>query len=420
MIHLQNASYIDAESFQIIQTDIWVEEGPEGKVSFSLPAQIPESIEKINCKGLLVTRALTNAHHHIYSALARGMPPPKHTPQNFHEKLQHVWWKLDQALDEEMIRSSALVSALFAAKSGCCFIIDHHSSPSCISGSLDIIADALDKAGTGHLLSYEITDRNGPEKAVEALEETRRYLRNRQGLVGLHAGFTVDDQTLQKAYEIANEFNTGVHVHLAEDKVDQEISLQKYGKRVVVRFADMGLLKLSPSIFVHAIHLDEYERSLLKDSEAYIAVNYDSNLNNKVGIFKGTGLYNNIMLGTDGMHSDMFASARTAWFTGMNHEKLTPQTVYSRLRRVHHYLQSNQFSGDGENNLMIIDYDTPTPVSDDNFSGHFFYGLHFCNVKHLISQGKLIMKNRKHLLLDEKEILSQAREQAEKLWDRLK
>jgi cytosine/adenosine deaminase-related metal-dependent hydrolase len=420
MLHLKNGTYINWQTLEFTPTDIWIEEGENGKIHFSQPGNLPHNIQSIDCKGLYITRALANAHHHIYSALARGMPQPPQPPKNFHEKLQYVWWQLDYALDEDMIRSSALVTALAAAKAGCSFIIDHHSSPAHTKGSLDIIAGALEEAGLAHLLAYEITDRNGPEKAEQALEETRDYLQKKQGLVGLHASFTVDDPTLEKAIKLAEEFNTGVHAHLAEDPVDQDFCLEKYGKRVVQRYADMGALELTRNIFVHGIHLDEAERELFKKSGAHIAVNYDSNLNNKVGVFRGDGLGENIMLGTDGMHSDMFASARTAWFTGMNHEKLNPMIVYQRLRRVHHYLRENNFTGDGENNLMILDYDSPTPVNQENFAGHFFYGMNSSHVKHLISQGKLILKDRKHTLLDEKAILAEAQEQAKRLWDRLK
>lgn len=419
MLHLKNGTHINWQTLEFTQTDIWVEEGIDGAIHFSKPTFLPDNIQTIDCTGLLITKALANAHHHIYSALVRGMPQPKKTPQNFHEKLQYVWWQLDYALDETMIRSSALVTALAAAKAGCSFIIDHHSSPAHTLGSLEIIAQALDEAGLGHLLAYEITDRNGSQKAEEALKETRSYLKNRQGLVGLHASFTVEDDTLSKALKIAQEFNTGVHAHMAEDNVDQEYCISKHGKRVVQRYADMGVLQLKGNILVHGIHLDNKERDILSKSGAHIAVNYDSNLNNKVGVFRGNGLGQNIMLGTDGMHSDMFKSASTAWFTGMNHEKLSPQMVYDRLRRVHHYLNDNQFKGDGDNNLMILEYDTPTPINKDNFLGHFFYGMSSCHVKHLISKGKLILKDRKHTLLDEDEILAKSKEHAKRLWSRL-
>lgn len=419
MIYLKNGTFINWQTLEFTPTDIWVEEKPKGTIHFNPPANLPEKVKAIDCNGLYITRSLVNAHHHIYSALARGMPQPSQTPTNFHEKLQYVWWKLDWALDADMIRSSVLATAIAAAKAGCTFIIDHHSSPAHTHGSLEIIANALDEAGLGHLLAYEITDRNGEAKAGEALEETRSYLQNRQGLIGLHASFTVENPTLTKALALAQEFNTGIHAHLAEDPVDQEFCLEKYGKRVVQRYADAGFLELPKNIFVHGIHLDEKERALLKNSPAHIAVNYDSNLNNKVGVFTGNGLGENIMLGTDGMHSDMFASARTAWFTGMNHEKLSPQTVYQRLRRPHHYLKDNQFTGDGDNNLMILDYDTPTPITQENFVGHFFYGMNASHVKHLIAQGKLILQNRRHTLLDEESVLQEAKEQAARLWKKL-
>lgn len=419
MIHLKNATFIHWETLEFSQADIWVEEGESGGLLFSPPAQVKGRIEEIDCSGLLVTRSLANAHHHIYSALARGMPMKGPAPRDFHEKLKYLWWKLDYALDAEMIRYSALATAIAAARTGCSFIIDHHSSPACIRGSLEIIANALGEAGLGHLLAYEISDRNGPEKTREALDETREYLKQHQGLVGLHASFTLIDDTLEKARQIASDFSTGIHVHLAEDRVDQTDCLQKYGQRVTERFARLGFLGLKPGIFVHGIHLDENERSLIHQAGVHLAVNYDSNLNNKVGVFTGDGLGTNIMLGTDGMHSDMFASARTAWFTGMNHEKTDPMTVYRRLRQVHHYLAQNHFGGDGENNLMILEYDTPTPIHSGNFAGHFFYGMTSAHVKHLISQGKLILKDRKHTLLDETEIMARAREQAKKLWARL-
>jgi cytosine/adenosine deaminase-related metal-dependent hydrolase len=419
MLHLKNGTHINWQTLEFTNTDIWIEEGIDGKIHFTKPSNLPENLQTIDCTGLFITRALANAHHHIYSALARGMPQPAKSPQNFHETLKYVWWQLDYALDEQMIRSSALVTALAAAKAGCSFIIDHHSSPAHTLGSLEIIAKALDEVGLGHLLAYEITDRNGPEKAKESLDETRNYLKNRQGLVGLHASFTVEDDTLKEALKIAKEFNTGVHAHLAEDLVDQEYCLSKYGKRVVQRYADMGFMELNANIFVHGIHLDANERQILNKSKTHIAVNYDSNLNNRVGIFKGDGLGDNIMLGTDGMHSDMFKSAQTAWFTGINYESMGPQTVYSRLRAVHNYLNQNNFKGDGENNLMILDYDTPTPINKDNFLGHFFYGMSSGHVRHLVSQGKLILKDRKHACLNEDEILAESKVQAKRLWAKL-
>ena len=89
-----------------------------------------------------VTPGLVCAHHHLYSALARGMPAPPETPTSFLGVLEQIWWRLDTALDLEMIRASARLGALEALECGTTALIDHHESPNAIEGSLDVIAEA--------------------------------------------------------------------------------------------------------------------------------------------------------------------------------------------------------------------------------------------------------------------------------------
>ncbi|MBA3399174.1 MAG: amidohydrolase family protein, partial [Acidimicrobiia bacterium] len=85
------------------------------------------------------TPGLVCAHHHLYSALARGMPPPPRTPDDFTSILELVWWRLDRSLDLEMLRWSAMLGALEALESGCTAIVDHHESPNAIEGSLSVL-----------------------------------------------------------------------------------------------------------------------------------------------------------------------------------------------------------------------------------------------------------------------------------------
>jgi hypothetical protein len=141
----------------------------------------------------------------------------------------------------------------------------------------------------------------------------------------------------------------------------------------------------------------------------------ESNLNNKVGYFSGKGLGKNIMLGTDGMHSDMLQSVKAAFFAGQNADNIDYPSAYQRFRNVHHYLNNNNFSGDGENNLVIIDYDTPTEINKNNFLGHFLFGINSNHITHVISDGKLIIKNRIVQTVNEKEILNISRKLALKL-----
>jgi len=318
-----------------------------------------------------------------------------------------------------MIRSSALATAVACAKNGVTFVIDHHASPFAVKGSLGTIAKAFDEVGVGHLLCYEISDRDGHKIAEKGLVETADYLAKRQGLVGLHASFTVGDKTLKQAVELAEQMKSGIHVHSAEDKSDEDHCELNYKMRVIERFANTGVLQFPKTILGHCIHLDKHERSLVEKSPAWIVQNPESNLNNKVGNFNSEGLGRNIMLGTDGMHSDMLRSAKTAFFSGHNYESIDYAETYRRFRNVHTYLHSNGFSGDGENNLVVLNYDSPTPLTTNNFLRHFLFGIESRHVLHVISNGKLIVKNREITTVNEAEILEESRRQTQWLWDKM-
>lgn len=420
-LYLKNATYIDWETLEFKETSIKVHEGPEGKIEFAPKFTGEEADTVLDCTGKPVMKSFACGHHHVYSALARGMGAPKKIPVNFHEVLQYIWWTLDKCLDLQMIEASALSTALYCAKNGVTFVIDHHASPFAIDNSLETIAAAFDKVGVSHLLCYEISDRDGLIPRQKGLEETENYLKNKnQGLVGLHASFTVGDDLLRQAVALAEKYNSGIHVHVAEDPIDQDYCLRDHGQRVVRRFFRAGVLALSKTILVHCLHLDPEERNILRESPVYVAQNTESNLNNNVGIFNSSGLGDNIMMGTDGMHSDMLRSAKAAYLVGQGAESITPDGIYQRFRKVHHYLKENRFTGDGENNLVILDYDTPTEIRQNNFTGHFVYGIDSRHVESVISNGRLIVKNRKVLTVNEDEILQFSREMGNKLWEKMR
>ena len=222
MILLKNATYIDWKTLEFKNTNILVEDGLKGKIQFTKDEN-SNTTEVIDCKGKLVTKSFAVGHHHVYSALARGMGAPKKNPENFYEILEYIWWTLDKALDKDMIEASALTTAMACAKTGSTFVIDHHASPNFIEGSQKIIANAFDKVGVSHLLCYEITDRDGIEKAEQGLAETENYLKSHQGLVGLHASFTVNDEIMRRSVDLMKKMNSGIHIHVAEDLYDQPL-----------------------------------------------------------------------------------------------------------------------------------------------------------------------------------------------------
>jgi cytosine/adenosine deaminase-related metal-dependent hydrolase len=423
-LYLKDGTFIDWESLEITRTDLAVEEGPRQGIFF--PADVPSSqhLEPqdrvLDCAGKLVTRSFGCGHHHIYSTLARGMPAPRKIPANFPEILQYVWWHLDKRLDLEMIEASALASALYCAKSGVTFVIDHHASPYAIEDSLMTIARAFDRVGIAHMLCYEISDRDGRGPRQAGLAETETFLTaGRQGHVGLHASFTVGDTLLENAVALARKHDSGLHVHVAEDVADQEDALAKYGKRVVERLADSGALELKQSILAHCIHLSDREKELVRQSGAWVVQNVESNQNNNVGLTGYTSLTDNVMLGTDGMHCDMLRSAQAAFLAGQATEGIGFEDIYRRFRNVHRYLQACGAQGDADNNLVILDYDAPTEVTPDNFAAHFVFGLDARHVETVICQGKIIVEDRRLTTVDEGEVLAFGREMGKKLWGKM-
>ncbi len=419
-LYLKDATYLDAETLEIRRTNIAVEEGPGGGLSLLETLSGEAGGRLVDCGGALVTRAFACGHHHIYSTLARGMPAPPKIPTNFVEVLEYVWWRLDKRLDREMIEASALAAALHMAKRGVTFCIDHHASPFAIEGCLTTIAEAFERVGIGYLLCYELSDRDGEGPAEAGLVETDAYLASgRKGHVGLHASFTVGDDLLRRAVALAEKHGTGIHVHVAEDTADQDHCLATYGKRVVNRFVDAGVLALPHTILAHCIHLDAEERRLVRESGVWAVQNTESNLNNNVGLGDYRDLGENVMFGTDGMHSDMLRSAKAAFLAGQGTEGLSFEETYRRFRNVHRLTAAMEAPGDGPNNLVVFDYDTPTEVTAENFLGHFVYGLDSAHVRHVIAQGKLIVEDWKVTTVDEGEILAYAREQGKRLWERL-
>jgi cytosine/adenosine deaminase-related metal-dependent hydrolase len=420
-LYLKNATFIDWETLEFKKSHLQVEDGIKGKLYFvdSIPLKT-HADQVIDCEGKYVTKSFGNAHHHIYSALARGMPQPQSQPENFYEILKYIWWNLDKKLDLDIIEASALFAAAESLKSGVTFVIDHHASPFAIEGSLETIAGAFEFVGLSHLLCYEISDRDGTQIGLEGFSQTEQYLKTTQGLVGVHASFTVSDHTLNRASLLCDKFNTGVHIHVAEDKYDQKHCEINHKQRVVERLNEHALVNNPKSILAHCLHLNAAEKEIIRNSAAWVVQNTESNLNNGVGNFNSAGLGQNIMLGTDGMHSDMIRSAQWAYFAGKNHDTISPKDTYRRFRNVNYYLESNKFKGDGQNNLVVLDYNHPTPFNQENFIGHFIYGFSSKNIQYVISNGEVVVRDYKLVCMNEDDILLYSREMAKKLWNNMK
>ena len=254
-----------------------------------------------------------NAHTHLYSGLAPlGMPAPAPAPTTFVEILERVWWRLDRALDERSLRAAARHYVADALRRGTVALVDHHESPSFVEGSLDVLADACQELGMPALLCYGATERNGGRgEARLGLAECRRFiLGNRRplvrGAVGLHASFTVSDETIGEALALCAELGAVLHVHLAEDRADVEDAVRRGWPGPLQRLAGLGEVPAG-SILAHGVHLSAEEAREASDRGCWLVQNPRSNRGNRVGYASALVASRRVALGTDGWPSDAAA-----------------------------------------------------------------------------------------------------------------
>jgi putative selenium metabolism protein SsnA len=397
--------------------------------------------KQIDGQGRLLMPGLINVHMHFYSTFARGLVLSAQ-PKNFHEILSMLWWKMDSSLDLDAVYYSALIPAITAIKNGITAVIDHHASPNAVDGSLDRIEEALSQVGLRGVLCYEVSDRNGKEIAQKGLRENERYIKKCQvakdkdtdqlfdASMGLHASFTVDDDTLEKAAELSRSLHRGCHVHVLEDGIDARITEEKYRSGVVERLQKLEILG-EKTIAAHCIHLTEEEKDLLAQTKAMIVHNPQSNMNNAVGRTDIFGYLRRdvaVGIGTDGMSADLRPDIRTAMLlhkhdlkdynVGWNEiQQMVFKNNPSIFERV-----TGQKIGKIEPghlaDLILVDYFPPTPLTSDNFWGHFLFGIVDAEVDTTIVNGEIVMKNKIIPNLDEQEISEKAEVVANRVWER--
>jgi cytosine/adenosine deaminase-related metal-dependent hydrolase len=223
-----------------------------------------------------------------------------------------VWWRLDRALDERSLRASARYYVADALRLGTSALVDHHESPNFIEGSLDVLADVCQELGMPALLCYGATERNGGrEEAQRGLAECRRFIRDNdrplvRGVVGLHASFTVSDETIREAGELCRELDTVLHVHLAEDRADVEDAWRRGYEGPLRRLTTLGALPPG-SILAHGVHLTASEVMETEVRGCWLVQNPRSNRGNRVGYPAALAESARVALGTDGYQSDLEA-----------------------------------------------------------------------------------------------------------------
>jgi cytosine/adenosine deaminase-related metal-dependent hydrolase len=276
----------------------------DGRVAPTAP---PEAAA-LSCPDGDILPGAVCAHTHLYSGLVRyGMPPPRLSPESFIQILERVWWRLDRAIDAQILRAGALDYVARALLAGTTTLIDHHESPSMIEGSLSILAEVCHQLGIRALLCYGATERNfGREEAKRGLAECGRAVTSPllRGLVGLHASFTVSDDTIREAAGLARELGTVLHVHVAEDWADVDDARRRGTPGPLERLLSLGAL-VPGSILAHGVHLSSEQVRIADSAGCWFVHNPRSNESNRVGYAGNLSASTRVALGTDGWNADM-------------------------------------------------------------------------------------------------------------------
>jgi putative selenium metabolism protein SsnA len=388
----------------------------------------------IDLKGKLVSPGIVCSHNHFYSMLSRGIMAKINPSEDFISVLKNLWWKLDRALDEESLYYSGITGALEAIKCGTTSVIDHNASPSYIQGSLNLLKKGFEEAGLRGILCYEVTDRNGEVEALEGIDESVNFIdlvnkekKNNpdnhlvEAAFGGHAPFTLSNLTLKMISEKLERTDKGIHFHVAEDAYDVSYSHHFYGKDIVKRLEDFGLLN-DKTILVHGVHLNDSDIEILNKHDGFLVHNTRSNMNNSVGYMSKLNKVKNGALGTDGIGSNMFDEMKFAFFKNADAKgKISMDDVFKLLDNGNQILNRyfdmkfGRIEKGYAADLVIYDYNAPTPLVKENIQGHLIFGFESHDVETVIINGKVVYEDRA-FPFDTNEIYKKSRSSAKKLW----
>lgn len=402
-IYIRNGIIIDIQKKKYNE---FVTEAENNKISKS----------GLNVQGRVVTIPQVNFHEHFYSRLAKGLYI-KGAMDNFPNILKNLWWKLDKIIDREMVLASVQMGLLETIQNGVTYIFDHHVSQKFIKESLTDIADVIKKAGIRAVLSFETSDRNGEKLSKAALKENERYAKFQNGdlkaMFGLHASFTLNNNTLEEAGKICEANDLGIHIHLCEGETDRNESQRLYGNLPTRRLLKYNLLN-EKSILAHGVDLIDEDYKMLKNNGSALVYNIDSNLNNAVGIPEYKNAQKNIpvLVGTDGMHANVAKSMKQL-FLCYRHQKNGFDEAFEYLNKSYfdqidfvkrYYPDFPRLHLGDRADFIVWDYTPPTPFASDNFFGHYVYGMCERPIHSVIQNGIFLMKNHQISLANKQEM----------------
>jgi 5-methylthioadenosine/S-adenosylhomocysteine deaminase len=384
--------------------------------------------ERIDASGKLVMPGLINAHTHAPMTLFRGIADDLPLETWLHE---YIWPAEAKWVGPDFVRLGTQLAAAEMIRSGTVLFCDMYFFQ-------DEVAQVCREAGLRVVIGEGLVDFPNPDyQTPEEGLERNEYLLQKWGDDSLvipsiqpHSPYAVSSGLMQQAKALADEYGTPYLLHVSETQSEVQESIEKYGHTPVGRLADLGVLGPT-TVAIHGVHLTDEDIELLAQHEASVVHCPESQLKLASGFTPVPKLLEagvKVGLGTDGAASNndlnMFGEMGTAAKVHKviagdptvmpARQALSMATLEAaRVLGLQDRLGSLEVGKRGD--MIVLDLDVPHMVPVYNVTSHLVYAAHSSDVRTVVIDGCVVMRDRELLTLNEGEIFAQAREMARQI-----
>ncbi len=383
----------------------------------------------LDAKDSIIMPGLVNAHGHTAMTLFRGLADDLPLKQWLFEKIFPAEAKY---LNPETVYWGALLGCLEMIASGTTTVSDGYFYQ-------DATARAFQKAGLRALLAQGVIDFPAPgvPDPTQNLAVGKAFIERWTGVSELirpglfcHSLTTCSDRTLQEAMEISQDFSLPLQLHLSETQEEVEEVIHRSGKRPVPHLDHLGLLN-EHLIAVHAVHLDDEEIEILARNKVGIVHTPESNMKLASGIARVTEMLEKgllVGLGTDGCASnnnldlfkEMDTAAKLAKVRTLDPVTLGAATVLkmatvwgAKVLGLEKEIGTIEVGKKAD--LITVVLGKPHLVPLYNPMSTIVYSASGADVKDVIVNGRVLMKDRTFTALDAEEVMAKVQEISEKI-----
>ena len=422
------------ENGRILTPSGWSEKGyltiHAGKITAIETGQAPAEAYRsarqvVSADGMAVLPGLTNAHTHLSQTFMRGLSGGRPLLR----WLKELIWPLQGAMGLEELHLAALLGMVENLHSGATHVVDHHKITKALDYSLSVCS-AAEQCGMHLTLARAWADNGSnaesPQNILNELEtlferfQTHNQIRISSGPL---TPWRATAETLKKTHALAQRYGSATHIHVSETSEEVKMTLDSTGMRPVVWLDSLGILGPDSQI-VHAVWVDKEEMQLLKERDALVVHCPVSNAVLGSGIapvydMQQMGI--RIRLGTDGPASndnqDCFENMKTALC--LAHLRTLDPTHLSPTDAVYMATAGKALLTGGPADLILVNLRNVNAAPVHDIDSALVLSCHGHDVDTVIVDGKVLMHQKRVLILDEEALLKECEQAASNLRKRL-